>query len=362
MRKLTILALLLLAAAPLAAAPVDRGVDLWRTRGNGTTFIDFSANPIPAGFFCDGSPAFTGKVAFEGVPLETDIPGGLFGADTVVERLDDANFNRRGQATTRIQVRALSLSSVKPIATGCGLWSVLISLEGEQPTTHMRLVRTGANEGYFQAPLALNGKLTFVQLTGVGNREPLSLARPVEFKITPKIPWSVQPGIVDRQIDYVRVDTDGDREPDRLSSAAAASRPASAARPLPARPSPMAPSARSTSASCATSRTATATRGPLSSGAAPSRASPPRPRPPAPTSTAPSMPWSARSPSTTSRSTRTDRIPALRDRGRARDPGSASPLSRSLSRPHSSQQSLWPLEIGVGALVGGGSFFFHGKE
>jgi|CXWL01.1.fsa_nt_gi hypothetical protein len=216
MRKLTILALLLLAAAPLAAAPVDRGVDLWRTRGNGTTFIDFSANPIPAGFFCDGSPAFTGKVAFEGVPLETDIPGGLFGADTVVERLDDANFNRRGQATTRIQVRALSLSSVKPIATGCGLWSVLISLEGEQPTTHMRLVRTGANEGYFQAPLALNGKLTFVQLTGVGNREPLSLARPVEFKITPKIPWSVQPGIVDRQIDYVRVDTDGDREPDRL--------------------------------------------------------------------------------------------------------------------------------------------------
>lgn len=217
MRRLVLLVLVLLAAAPLVAADrVDRGLDLWRTRGNGTTFIDFAVNPIPAGFFCDGSPAFTGKVVFEGVPLATDVPGALFGADTVIERLDDAAFNRRGVAVTRLQVRALSLASVKPLATGCGLWTALIALEGEQPTTEMRLVRTGANQGFFKAPLSLNAKLTFVPLNKVGEREPRTLSRHVDFKITPQIPWAVQPGGIDRRVDYVRLDTDGDGEPDRL--------------------------------------------------------------------------------------------------------------------------------------------------
>lgn len=221
MRKLIVLALLLLASAPLSATDIDRGVDLWRTLGNGTTFIDFDANPLPAGFFCEGSPAFTGKVVFEGVPLATDVRGGLRGADTVIERMDDASFNRRGVATVPIQVRALSLASVKPLATGCGLWTALVVLEGDQPTTRMRLVRTGSGEGYFQAPLALNARLTFVPLTGVG-REPVSLLRSVEFTITPRIPWSIQPGAIDREIDYVRVDTDGDGEPDRMISGSGA--------------------------------------------------------------------------------------------------------------------------------------------
>lgn len=217
MRTVSLLVFLVLLSSPLQAADkIDRGVDLWRTLGNGTTYIDFSANPIPAGFFCESSPAFTGKVIFEGVPLETDVPGALYGADTVIERLDDATFNRRGVAVSRIQVRALSLASVKPIATGCGLWSILISLEGEQPTTQMRLVKTGTDEGFFKAPLALTAKLTFVPMVGVGHREPVTLTRSVDFAVTPKIPWSAGPrGGIEHETEMVRVDTDGDREPDR---------------------------------------------------------------------------------------------------------------------------------------------------
>jgi|CXWL01.1.fsa_nt_gi hypothetical protein len=216
MRKGSILALALLIASPVLAADIDRGLDLWRTAGNGTTFIDFSANPIPAGFFCTGSGAFTGKVAFEGVPLAADPPTALGGADTIIERLDDAAFNRRGVATTRIQVRALSLASVKPISTECGLYAITIALDGEQPTTAMRIVRANEEGGFFKAPLALTAKLTFTPLIN-REREVVELTRTVDFEISPRIPWTVRPADRPRERGHelVRVDTDGDRQPDR---------------------------------------------------------------------------------------------------------------------------------------------------
>ena len=71
MRNRTILTLLglslLLSFAPLSAATViQHGIDVFTTSDNGKTFYDFSYTPIPAGFFCAGSKAFTGKVALEG--------------------------------------------------------------------------------------------------------------------------------------------------------------------------------------------------------------------------------------------------------------------------------------------------------
>ena len=88
---------LLLGLSPLGADPViQRGIDVFTTAGDGRTFYDFSHNPIPAGFFCKGSKAFTGRVAFKGLPLTTEAPGQLWGADTVIERLDDAVFDDKG--------------------------------------------------------------------------------------------------------------------------------------------------------------------------------------------------------------------------------------------------------------------------
>jgi hypothetical protein len=215
MRKALLLALVVLVSAPAFGADVDRGLDLWRTAGNGTTFIDFSANPIPAGFFCHGSAAFTKKVIFEGVPIAADQPDALGGADTIIERMDDARFNRRGVAVVPIQVRALSLASVRPISTECGLYTITVALTGDQPTTEMRIVRVNEEGGYLKAPLALTAKLSFTPLRN-SEREILELTRTVTFEISPKTPWTTRP--VDRprerELELVRVDTDGDREPD----------------------------------------------------------------------------------------------------------------------------------------------------
>jgi hypothetical protein len=86
------LIVLTLTALPCLAADrvIYNGIDLWRTMGNGSTFADFAKNPIPAGFFCARSEPFTGRIAFQGVPVATGTPGVLGKTDTLVQRLDDA--------------------------------------------------------------------------------------------------------------------------------------------------------------------------------------------------------------------------------------------------------------------------------
>jgi hypothetical protein len=207
---------LALMAAPLCAAPgvVPAGLDLWRTPGDGSTYTDFAKNPLPAGFFCDESQPFFGRIVFEGVPLTTEKRGGLGRTDTIVQRLDDARFNARGVATTRVQVKALSFASVSPVRTECGLYNVMASLDGPQPVTRMRIVRTGANGGYFIAPVSLAVKLTFTPVAGPA-RETREVVQVVEFDQNPRYAWTDEAVARPRQ-GKVRVDTDGDLEPDTV--------------------------------------------------------------------------------------------------------------------------------------------------
>ncbi|HEY2294573.1 MAG TPA: hypothetical protein VGM86_28060, partial [Thermoanaerobaculia bacterium] len=149
--------------SPLAADTViHRGIDTFTTTANGTTFYDFAQSPIPAGFFCKSSAAFTGRVAFKGLPLETGAPGQLHSADTVIERLDDAVFDASGTAVTRIQFRALSLVSISPLKTACGSFHVYVTLAGKQRETTMRIYRTSDGGGHFLAPLAVDARLSFI--------------------------------------------------------------------------------------------------------------------------------------------------------------------------------------------------------
>src|SRR5215475_12058832 len=120
MKKLSVLMILafaILLAVPALSADrvVTNGIDLWKTPGDGTTFADFSKEAIPAGFFCNKSERFTGKIVFRGVPIATSQPGALGVTDTIVQRLDNAPFDKRGVATTRIQVRAMQFESVAPV-------------------------------------------------------------------------------------------------------------------------------------------------------------------------------------------------------------------------------------------------------
>jgi hypothetical protein len=214
-KTVTLFALILLAStAAFAAGPaIFSGSDLWTTPGDGRTFADFGLEPIPAGFFCPGSASFTGQIAFHGVPLASDDPGSLGRTDTIVQRLDDAVFNKRGVAVTRLQVRALSLESIAPFKTSCGSFKAVVSLAGDQPVTSMRIVRDSATGGRFWAPLSLNVKLTFIPVGRNVQRGKLELVQSIRFDATP-IAWMTLPSRPEVETKTLFVDTDGDNLPD----------------------------------------------------------------------------------------------------------------------------------------------------
>jgi hypothetical protein len=219
----TACALVLLAAPALAGGTVIySGVDLWQTPANGSTVVQFASNPIPAGFFCSGSAPFTGRVELKGVPLVTS-PAGAFGnADTIMQRLDDAVFDADGVAQTRIQFKALSLASVRPIKTACGPFHVAVSLTGgEQPiSSDMTIVREAEGGGYFATSFDADFKITFTRAKELGRLD--FKARGLErfeflwsATMTGTHTWAYKPGTGEKQRPgYVTVDTDGDFSPD----------------------------------------------------------------------------------------------------------------------------------------------------
>lgn len=209
---ITVLAFSFAASASAADRIIHNGIDAWATKGDGSTFVNFAKNPIPAGFFCAQSAPFTGKVAFRGEPLVTGTPGALGIADTIVQRLDDAAFNKRGRAVTRVQFRALSLQSVAPIETACGKFSASASLDGEQPITRMVIIRDSEAGGRFVSPLALNVKIRFTPV-GVASREILEIPVKVRFPADVNVPWQSKT-VAPKPAGFVLVDTDGDRVAD----------------------------------------------------------------------------------------------------------------------------------------------------
>jgi hypothetical protein len=190
---------------------VHKGVDIWMTVA-GFAKTSFEKEPIPAGFFCVDSKPFTGTVVFEGGPLAIEPAGSLGSVDTVVNRLDDAVFNDKGEATTRIQLMALSLVSTKPIETSCGKYDVAVRLSGEQPTTTMRIVRNDSFGGTYSAPLALNVKIAFTPVGGNPSGR-YELTRRIDLGPADHSVWAYIN--VPRYKGTIRVDTDGDGRPDR---------------------------------------------------------------------------------------------------------------------------------------------------
>jgi hypothetical protein len=212
-RHLWIAAAALLLASPAFAldSVIQSGIDLWQTKGDGTTFAKFDKNPIPAGFFCPKSERFTGRVAFKGAPIVTTDPAALRGADTIVHRLDDAVFNKKGVATTRIRISAMTFEGVAPLQTACGAFNASLKLDGEQPITRMRIVRENEKGGRFSAPIWANVKVTF---TPVDRQTSELFEIPIEIRFPP-LPnqrWaSPGPEQVKSAAAFVKVDTDGDR-------------------------------------------------------------------------------------------------------------------------------------------------------
>jgi hypothetical protein len=216
MKKLSVLAICafaVLLAVPAFAADrvIANGVDLWRTPGDGTSFADFSKQPIPAGFFCPGSPAFTGRIVMKGVPIASNKPGALGNADTIIQRLDNATFNKRGVATTRIQMRAMQFESATPLKTACGDFKAFVRLDGEQPITTMRIVRDNEKGGRFFAPISVNIKLVF-EPVGRTTTEVWEIRKELRFPPARLQEWT---GARNASLaGFVKVDTDSDGAPD----------------------------------------------------------------------------------------------------------------------------------------------------
>jgi hypothetical protein len=206
---------LLVGSSPLRAdSTIRRGIDTFTTQDDGKTYYSFAQNPIPAGFFCKGSAAFTGRITFRGLALAA--AGNLHGKDTILERLDDAAFDANGRATTRVRFRALSLVSSQPIRTSCGDFHAYVSLAGEQRPTAMQIYRTNERGGEFVAPLAINARISFIPVkTGKSSRgsRKLELQANVTFPAA-ALPWSFQPGARASKVGPVVVDTNGDLKPD----------------------------------------------------------------------------------------------------------------------------------------------------
>ncbi|HEY2294146.1 MAG TPA: hypothetical protein VGM86_25890 [Thermoanaerobaculia bacterium] len=219
MKRLSIclvLALTSLMASPAFAADrvIYNGIDLWSTVANGATFADFSKTPIPAGFFCNKSEPFTGRIAFKGIPVANNLPGGLRGADTIVQRLDDAVFNKKGIAQTRLQVRALNFESLAPIQTACGQFIARVTLDGEQPITRMQIIRESSAGGRFLAPISVNVKISFTP-AGRPATEPLEIRKSLRFPPLPNQRWESVSAQSNNKIQgFLLVDTDGDKIPD----------------------------------------------------------------------------------------------------------------------------------------------------
>ena len=211
-------ALIAIVAALVSGAPVfageaiHNGVDLWMTVA-GFAQTSFADQPLPAGFFCEGSQPFTGTVKFKGAPLAVEPAGSLGSIDTVVRRLDDAKLNAKGEATTRIQLMALSLASTKPIETSCGKYDVAVGLSGKQPITTMKIFQTDAFGGTYTAPLALNVKAVFTPVDGnqSGRRE---VTRRIDLGPGTNSVWAYVN--LPRYQQGVRVDTNGDGKPDAV--------------------------------------------------------------------------------------------------------------------------------------------------
>jgi hypothetical protein len=159
----------LLAAGPAQAGTgsVPAGYDLFATDPEQTTFTFQIPLAIPAGFFAPGSEAFVGTVRFAGEPLGTFMGHRAGDADTVVQRLEQADLPAPGSSDTiPIQIVALSLRSVVPIAVTVGTeqqeWDVAVDLSRVQPPHgQMTIVRTSDQGGTFDSQLFVLPRFTF---------------------------------------------------------------------------------------------------------------------------------------------------------------------------------------------------------
>ena len=138
---------------------IEHGDDKFETTGNGESFHNFAASPIPAGFFGPGSDQFTSSVPLVGVPLQPLVDD----IDTIIHRNDDVWT----PGTTTLTMTALNLRSINPITVTYGgsnpeSWTVRVNLSDFKSSTGSMSINSG---GTFDSSLKVWPKFTFTRVS-----------------------------------------------------------------------------------------------------------------------------------------------------------------------------------------------------
>jgi hypothetical protein len=138
---------------------IEHGDDSFETTGNGESFHNFAASPIPAGFFGPGSDQYTQSVPLVGVPLQPLVND----IDTIIHRNDDVWT----PGATSLTMTALNLKSINNITVTYGgsnpeSWSVRVNLSDFKSSTGSMSINSG---GTFDSSLKVWPKFTFTRVS-----------------------------------------------------------------------------------------------------------------------------------------------------------------------------------------------------
>ena len=150
------------------AAPslfIQAGNDEFETTGNGETYHNFQASPVPAGFFGSGSRQYAGLVPLVGVPVNPAVSD----TDTVIHRNQDV-FT---PGSTTITMTALNLKSINPITVSyldnhTESWNVQVNLSDVQASGGSMSFNSDGSG--FDSSLSVFPKFTFTRVSDGATR------------------------------------------------------------------------------------------------------------------------------------------------------------------------------------------------
>ena len=143
-----------------ATVYIQAGNDEFETTGNGETYHNFQASPVPAGFFGTGSNKYSGLVPLVGVPINPLVSD----TDTIIHRNSDV-FT---PGSTTISMTALNLKSINPISvsyadTHTEDWNVQVNLSDVMASGGSMSFNSDGSA--FDSSLSVYPKFTFTRVS-----------------------------------------------------------------------------------------------------------------------------------------------------------------------------------------------------
>lgn len=139
---------------------IQAGNDEFETTGNGETYHNFQASPVPAGFFGAGSKQYAGLVPLVGVPLNPQVND----TDTIIHRNSDV----LSPGSTTINMTALNLAGINPITVSYDdnhteSWTVKVNLSDVKASGGSMSFNSDGSA--FDSSLSVFPKFTFTRVS-----------------------------------------------------------------------------------------------------------------------------------------------------------------------------------------------------